>query len=186
MLRRNLFLDPEPITEYLTSEWTSETERSVRLTHERGISGSRNLAILELHPILEVRLDDSGRPLGEGQHGISFHDISCSFLQTVHPSTFIFQPPLMEVIAYLVDEFEDITGPKRILAVFRANGVTFGDLLNDMQPKGVGSGNKGEKNKDSIRICASSAIANDADEVKTAREAQASERLSKLDTNQAV
>lgn len=166
MLRRNLFLDPEPTREYLVSEWTSETERGVRLTHEPRNCGKGNLAILELHPILKIRHEDSGRPLGEGQEGLSFHGISCSFLQTVHPSTLVFQPPLMEVIAYLVDEFEDMTDPKQILAVFRAKGVTFGGLLDDMQPKGIESGNKGAKTKDSIRICASSAISNDADEVR--------------------
>ena len=87
---------------------------------------------------------------------------------------------------YLVDGFEDMTGPKEILLVTRTKGVTFGNLLDDMQPKDVSSGNNGEENKYSIRISASLAIPNDDDAVKIAREARGFDGLQKLDTNQAV
>jgi len=180
VLRRNLFLDPDPLREYITSEWNSKDHCIDKITREpRTPRGSFNYPIIELHPFLKTRPGDNGRPLGETMATVCFHDMPCSSLQTVHSSTFLFQPPLKEVIAYHVDEFEEMTGPQRIFSINRTKGVTFGDLLDEMQPKDVDSGNDREENKDSIRINVS-AFLTDAPNVKTARAAQ----LSELGANQ--
>jgi len=70
VFRRNFFSIPNPSENTFVSEWKSDTERSVRLTHEPGSWREPNRVILELHPVLRVRLDESGRSLSEGHSGI--------------------------------------------------------------------------------------------------------------------
>lgn len=199
-LKRILFLEAAPEKEYPYFDSVPAPRgpgyvTRYSLIYERK---ERGTTIVELHPAL-IPHSDSFTELSWSYVEIGRTYPSCDFLRTVHPATFLSQPPLEEV------KLSYVRGPSRWTdVVFReTGGMTFGALLRamsslqeedkdgDMFPYRyrdllVFLEESGEK----CKIFAGHVVASNSDEVETAREAlakaQSSPELKELDADQTV
>jgi hypothetical protein len=109
MLRRKLFLYPDPKKEYYS------IQSSVLLREKSATSRS----IHELHPILMPYSNPCTRIY------LEVNEIPHKSLRTVHPATLLFQPPLDRIQV-------DCAKHEALIVLTRTDGVTFGDIIKGL------------------------------------------------------
>ena len=175
VLRRHLFLEAAPATEHLDYVQGRDFEQIPYILRE---PSKNSILIVEPHPVF---LSENARFAKTAEKGISICQISCESVRAVQPSTFHFQPPVMEVfITYSTSEphchshshlrcREDITfgalqeelEAKRKLRIqlLAKNATKCSDRLEEVK-------------EERFRIAVLRAIGTSADMVKQARDAR--------------
>lgn len=121
VLRRILFLDPNPRREYLGDRFVVEQRKWVATIHREPQRGRR--LVVEPHPAI---LGFSNRNSRQNDSRAHTHFLSCDHLQTVPASTFLCQPPVNEATIWCRSSSMN----HLFKSVLRcAGGLTFGSLL---------------------------------------------------------
>jgi hypothetical protein len=126
MLRRNLFLEAAPATEHLDYVQGKNLKRIPYIIHE---PSENSIPILEPHPAF---LSGSARFKTITEKDIWIGQVSCESVRAIQPSTFLFQPPVMEVfIIYFTREPDEYScGHLQC-----RGGATFGALQEELEAK---------------------------------------------------
>jgi hypothetical protein len=108
-LRRKLFLDPEPKTEYFSIKFS--------VFHRERNDTSRS--IHEPHPMLLSYISPTARTC------LQVNEIPTESFRTIHPETLLFQPPLDRIQV-------DCSRHEVLTLLTSTDGVTFGDVVEGL------------------------------------------------------
>lgn len=157
ILRRRLLLDWDPRNEYLSYG------KHTFVLSNKPILTNVNKLIHAPHPVL---LPYSKSDLW---FDLEITDIPYEVLRSVHPATFLFQPPLNHIQLF----YEDYTAGAVELIVKREGGVTFGELLEELDEMRKLRRDSDGVPGDVCTHCHTRVIASNANNVMDARAARA-------------
>lgn len=150
VLRRKLFLAPESKTEY----------HSIELPVILGEESATSRSIHEPHPILLPYTNPTTNTY------VEVNEIPKRSFSIVHPATFLFQPPLNNIRVYCPGY-----GIAKLLT--RTGGVTFGDVVKELDKLCATRLYWDGWNGDSCTLIHSEALVSNSKVVMDAREARA-------------
>jgi len=109
-LRRKLFLDPEPKTEYFSIKFS---------VFHREKNDDTSRSIHEPHPLLLPYISPTARTC------LQVNEIPTESLRTIHPETLLFQPPLNRIQV-------DCSRHEALTILTNIHGVTFSDVVEGL------------------------------------------------------
>lgn len=109
-LRRKLFLDPEPETEYHSIKFS---------VFHREKNDDTSRSIHEPHPLLLPYISPTART------SLQVKEIPTEYFRIIHPETLLFQPPLSRIQV-------DCARHEALTILTNTHGVTFGDVVEGL------------------------------------------------------